>query len=55
MPPPPPQAVRIYIESNRNERTLWEPLGEQIRRKWDAISRELAPERIPPLLSLIHI
>ena len=47
--PPPPQAVRIYIESNRNERTLWEPLGEQIRRKWDAISRELAPERIPPL------
>ncbi len=45
----PPLAVRIYIESNRNERTLWEPLGEQIRRKWDAIAGELAPERIPPL------
>jgi len=41
--------VRIYIESNRNERTLWEPLGEQIRRKWDEVSRHLAPERVPPL------
>jgi len=51
-PPPPhplPEAVRIYIESNRNERTLWEPLGEQIRRKWDEISRHLAPDRVPPL------
>ena len=48
-PPLPPEAVRIYIESNRNERTLWEPLGEQIRRKWDEISRHLAPDRVPPL------
>ena len=47
--PPPPQAVRIYIESNRNERTLWEPLGERIRRKWDEIAREGAPEQLPPL------
>ena len=42
-------SVRIYIESNRNERTLWEPLGEQIRRTWDTIARTVAPERIPPL------
>lgn len=42
-------SVRIYIESNRNERTLWEALGEQIRRRWDSISREFAPERVPPL------
>jgi hypothetical protein len=41
--------VRIYIESNRNERNLWEALGEQIRLRWDAISREVSPERVPPL------
>ncbi len=41
--------VRIYIESNRHERTLWEPLGEQIRRKWDEVCRSLAPGRVPPL------
>jgi TIR domain len=43
------QGVRIYIESNRHERTLWEPLGEQIRRKWDEVCRSLAPTRVPPL------
>jgi hypothetical protein len=48
-PPPPPAAVRIYIESNRNERTLWEPLGEQIRRQWDLLCAGLAPARVPPL------
>jgi hypothetical protein len=51
-PPPgvaPVQGVRIYIESNRNERTLWEPLGEQIRRRWDELFQHLAPERVPPL------
>ncbi len=54
-PPAPPAAaapaagVRIYIESNRNERTLWEPLGEQIRRKWDDVCRRVAPGRVPPL------
>ncbi|MDP2005614.1 MAG: TIR domain-containing protein [Rubrivivax sp.] len=41
--------VRIYIESNRNERTLWEPLGEQIRRKWDAVCTRMAPGRVPAL------
>ncbi len=54
-PPAPPPAlvpasgVRIYIESNRNERTLWEPLGEQIRRKWDEVCHRLAPGRVPAL------
>ncbi len=42
--------VRIYIESNRHELTLWEPLGEQIRRKWDEVFRHLEPSRVPPLL-----
>ncbi|MBC7941179.1 MAG: hypothetical protein H7Z19_15725, partial [Chitinophagaceae bacterium] len=41
--------VRIYIESNRHERTLWEPLGEQIQRQWDRLFRHLAPDRLPPL------
>jgi hypothetical protein len=41
--------VRIYIESNRHERTLWEPLGEQIQRKWDDMFRNLQPAQIPPL------
>ena len=43
------QPVRIYIESNRHERTLWEPLGEQIRLKWQAVCAEMAPGRVPPL------
>ncbi len=47
--PAPAQAVRIYIESNRHERTLWEPLGEQIRLKWQKVCEELAPGRVPPL------
>ncbi len=41
--------VRIYIESNRHERTLWEPLGEQIRRRWQVLCAEMAPGRVPPL------
>jgi hypothetical protein len=45
----PPQGVRIYIESNRHERTLWEPLGDQIRLKWDTVCRSFAPARVPPL------
>jgi hypothetical protein len=50
-PASPPQAtpVRIYIESNRHERTLWEPLGEQIRQRWEAICSERAPGRVPPI------
>jgi hypothetical protein len=42
-------AVRIYIESNRHERNLWEALGEQIRVKWDEVCGQLAPGRVPPL------
>jgi hypothetical protein len=45
----PDSGVRIYIESNRNERSLWEPLGEQIRRKWDEIFEHAEPKRVPPL------
>lgn len=48
-PPPAPQAVRIYIESNRHERTLWEPLGLQIQQQWDRVCQRLAPDRRPPL------
>ncbi len=47
--PAPAQAVRIYIESNRHERTLWEPLGEQIRLRWQALCADMAPGRVPPL------
>lgn len=42
--------VHIYIESNRNERNLWESLGEQLREQWDALFPHLAPERVPPLI-----
>ena len=54
-PPSPPAAaapspLRIYIESNKHERNLWEPLGEQIQRKWNALSASVAPDRLPPLL-----
>jgi TIR domain len=45
----PALAARIYIESNRNERTLWEPLGEHIRQKWQALCEQLAPGRTPAL------
>jgi hypothetical protein len=50
-PPPPaiPEALRIYIESNRHEPALWEPLGEQIQRKWDELCLQLAPQQQPPL------
>lgn len=42
--------VHIYIESNRNERNLWESLGEQLREQWDALFPHLAPDRVPPLI-----
>jgi hypothetical protein len=29
--------VSIFIESNQNERHLWELLGKKIRRRWDAL------------------
>lgn len=44
------QPVRIYIESNRHERTLWRALGEQVQAKWQQICAELAPGRMPPLV-----
>ena len=43
-------AVRIYIESNQNERLLWKPLGEQIRKKWD---RLIAGKQIAPPLVVV--
>ena len=55
LPAPPPVtplsalAVRIYIESNRHERTLWEPLGEHICLRWQQVCEEMAPGRVPPL------
>jgi TIR domain len=45
----PAQAVRIYIESNRHERTLWESLGARIQDKWDQVVGRIAPNRVPPL------
>lgn len=41
--------VRIYIESNHNEPDLWQPLGDQLRDKWDAVCRQLAPGGAAPL------
>lgn len=34
--------VRIYIESNRHELTLWQPLGEQMRRRWQRLTSAAA-------------
>jgi hypothetical protein len=59
-PPPPPGApaaaqaargVRIYIESNTHSKevNLWLPLGQQIRRKWNELTRRVDPARVPPL------
>lgn len=48
-PQPAPSAVRIYIESNRHERTLWEPLGAWIEHEWEVVCRRIAPDRVPPL------
>lgn len=45
----PSRAVRVYIESNRHERTLWEPLGEQIQAMWQQVCTRMAPGRTPPL------
>ena len=48
-PPLQVQGVRIYIESNRYERNLWEALGEQIGVKWGAVCQRMAPGRVPAL------
>ncbi|MBI5716532.1 MAG: TIR domain-containing protein [Burkholderiales bacterium] len=34
--------VRIYIESNRHELNLWQPLGEQMRRRWARLTAPAA-------------
>lgn len=34
--------VRIYIESNRHEVNLWQPLGEQMRRRWSQVAARIA-------------
>jgi TIR domain len=44
-----PSSVRLYIESNGNERTQWEPMGVQIRHKWEIICNQMAPGHTPPL------
>ena len=41
--------VRIYIESNHNEPDLWQPLGDQLREKWDAICNQLSSGGATPL------
>lgn len=52
------QDVRIYIESNRHELNLWQPLGEQMRRRWaqlavgtrgaaPAVAMHLRPRGLP--------
>ena len=49
-PEPDGQGARIYIESNREEPTLWSPLGEVLRRRWDELHEANAPgEPVPRL------
>ena len=40
-PPETAGSVRIYIESNRVERTLWEPLGDLLRQRWTLLLESL--------------
>jgi len=40
--PAPAGDVRIYIESNRHEVNLWQPLGEQMRRRWARLTAGVA-------------
>ena len=42
-PDPDGQSATIYIESNRQERTLWQPLGEALRRRWDELQTPTVP------------
>jgi hypothetical protein len=44
-----PGGVRLYIESNAQERTLWRSLEAQLLDKWEHIARAVEPERTPPL------
>ncbi len=42
--------VRIYIESNSNEKKLWRSLGEEIKIKWDHLTTNfIRPALVPPL------
>lgn len=43
------ERVNIYIESNQNEIDLWDPLGEQIKRKWDELVQSSGMTIVPPL------
>ncbi len=37
-----PTSARIYVESNRHERTLWEPIGQLLQSRWDLLLRSRA-------------
>jgi hypothetical protein len=43
------QDVRIYIESNRHEVNLWQPLGEQMRRRWMQLATAGGVRPVPSL------
>ncbi len=47
-----PPDVRIYIESNRHEVNLWQPLGEQMRRRWSQLAAESPGAAPTPMLNL---
>jgi hypothetical protein len=40
-----PRDVRLYIESNRHEIDLWQPLGDQMRRRWEKLTAAASPDR----------
>jgi TIR domain len=46
---PPVERINIYIESNQNEVDLWDPLGEQIKRKWALLVQQYGAALVPPL------
>lgn len=41
--------IRIYIESNQNEKRFWRSLGEEIKNKWDEVIKNIEPALVPPL------
>jgi TIR domain len=43
------ERINIYIESNQNEVDLWDPLGEQIKRKWSQLVQQYGSGLVPPL------
>jgi hypothetical protein len=53
MSPPAPKTgerINIYIESNQNEVDLWDPLGEQIKRRWTLLVQQYGSDLVPPLV-----